>query len=118
MKKKDNTPRRIRIAVAAIVFILIVLAFVGLMPQATALLKIQAAPSLMKTIAAFSTGALVTCIVILLVTFLFGRFYCSVVCPLGITQDIAAFIFRRKGKPLPPHLAFPRAICLGIAIGL
>ncbi len=118
MKKKDNTPRRIRIAVAAIVFILICLAFAGLMTQATALLKIQAAPSLMKTIAAFSTGALATCIVILLVTFLFGRFYCSVVCPLGIAQDIAAFIFRRKGKPLPPHLAFPRAIALGVVIGL
>ena len=118
MKKKNNTPRRIRIAVAAIVFILICLAFAGLMPQATALLKIQAAPSLMKTIAAFSTGALATCIVILLITFLFGRFYCSVVCPLGIAQDIAAFIFRRKGKPLPPHLAFPRAIALGIVIGL
>ena len=118
MKKKNNTPRRIRIAVAAIVFILICLAFSGLMPQATALLKIQAAPSLMKTIAAFSTGALATCIVILLVTFLFGRFYCSVVCPLGIAQDIAAFIFRRKGKPLPPHLAFPRAIALGVVIGL
>ena len=118
MKKKNNTPRRIRIAVAAIVFILICLAFAGLMPQATALLKIQAAPSLMKTIAAFSTGVLATCIVILLVTFLFGRFYCSVVCPLGIAQDIAAFIFRRKGKPLPPHLAFPRAIALGIVIGL
>ena len=118
MKKKNNTPRRIRIAVAAIVFILICLAFAGLMTQATALLKIQAAPSLMKTIAAFSTGALATCIVILLVTFLFGRFYCSVVCPLGIAQDIAAFIFRRKGKPLPPHLAFPRAIALGVVIGL
>ena len=118
MKKKNNTPRRIRMAVAAIVFILICLAFSGLMPQATALLKIQAAPSLMKTIAAFSTGALATCIVILLVTFLFGRFYCSVVCPLGIAQDIAAFIFRRKGKPLPPHLAFPRAIALGVVIGL
>ena len=117
MKKKNNMPRRIRIGVAAIVFILICLAFIGLLPQAAALLKIQAAPSLMKTIAAFSVGALATCIVILLVTFLFGRFYCSVVCPLGIAQDIAAFIFRRKGKPLPPHLAFPRAICLGIAIG-
>ena len=117
MKKKNNMPRRIRIGVAAIVFILICLAFIGLLPQAAALLKIQAAPSLMKTIAAFSVGALVTCIVILLVTFLFGRFYCSVVCPLGIAQDIAAFIFRRKGKPLPPHLAFPRAICLGVAIG-
>ena len=118
MKKKNNTPRRIRIAVAAIVLILICLAFFGLLPQATILLKIQAAPSLMKTIAAFSTGVLVTCIVILLFTFLFGRFYCSVVCPLGITQDFVAFIFLRKGKPLPPHLAFLRAIALGAVIGL
>ena len=117
MKKKNNMPRRIRIGVAAFVFILICLAFSGLLPQAAALLKIQAAPSLMKTIAAFSVGALVTVIIILLVTFLFGRFYCSVICPLGILQDIVAFIFRRKGKPLPPRLSFLRAICLGVAIG-
>ncbi len=116
--KKNNTPKRIRIGIAAIVFILIVLAFLGLFQPATALLKIQAAPSLMKTIAAFSVGTLVTAIVILLVTLLFGRFYCSVICPLGISQDIIAFLCRRKGKPLPKHLAFPRVICLGVVIGL
>ena len=111
--KKNNTPKRIRIGIAAIVFILIVLAFLGLFTPATALLKIQAAPSLIKTIAAFSVGTLVTFIVILLITLLFGRFYCSVICPLGISQDIVAFLSRRKGKPLPKHLAFPRALCLG-----
>ena len=116
--KKNNTPKRIRIGIAAIVFILIVLAFLGLFTPATALLKIQAAPSLMKTIAAFSVGTLVTFIVILLVTLLFGRFYCSIICPLGISQDIVAFLSRRKGKPLPKHLAFPRALCLGIVVGL
>ena len=99
-------------------FILITLAFIGLLQPATVLLKIQAAPSLMKTIAAFSVGTLVTFIVILLITLLFGRFYCSVICPLGISQDIVAFLSRRKGKPLPKHLAFPRAICLGVVIGL
>ena len=36
----------------------------------------------------------------------------------GISQDIVAFLSRRKGKPLPKHLAFPRAICLGIVVGL
>ena len=116
--KKNITPKRIRIGIAAIVFIFIVLAFLGLFQPATALLKIQAAPSLMKTIAAFSVGTLITFIVILLITLLFGRFYCSVICPLGISQDIVAFIFRRKGKLLPKHLAFPRAICLGVVIGL
>jgi polyferredoxin len=39
---------------------------------------------------------------ILVVTFLCGRVYCSVVCPLGILQDIAIFlrrVFRLKFKP-------------------
>ena len=37
-------------------------------------------------------------VAILVVTLLCGRVYCSVVCPLGILQDIAIF-FRRKAFP-------------------
>ena len=116
--KKISAPKRIRIGLATIVFILIGLVFLGLFPSATTLLKIQAAPSLLKTIAAFSIGTLVTFLVILFITFLFGRFYCSVICPLGISQDAIEFITRQKSKQLPKHLAFPRALCLSIAIGL
>ena len=35
------------------------------------------------------------------VTLLFGRIYCSVVCPLGILQDIAYFFRRMVGRLVP-----------------
>ena len=38
---------------------------------------------------------------ILVVTLLFGRIYCSVVCPLGILQDIACFFRRMVGRLVP-----------------
>lgn len=37
-------------------------------------------------------------LVILLLTFLYGRVYCSVICPLGILQDVVSFI-KKKVKP-------------------
>ena len=40
-------------------------------------------------------------LLLLLMTYLFGRVYCSVICPLGIMQDIISnFSARRKGKKL------------------
>lgn len=56
-------------------------------------------------------------VAILVATLLFGRIYCSVVCPLGILQDIAIFL-RRKIFPFGRD-AFPRVrmvVRLAIAI--
>ena len=30
--------------------------------------------------------------VLIIITFLFGRIYCSVICPLGITQDVISWL--------------------------
>jgi ferredoxin-type protein NapF len=55
----------------------------------------------------FSAGAAVSGFVLgalLLVTLLFGRVYCSVICPLGIFQDLCgrlSRLLRRNAKPLP-----------------
>jgi polyferredoxin len=40
-------------------------------------------------------------VAILCVTLLFGRIYCSIVCPLGILQDIAFFFRRVAGRLVP-----------------
>jgi len=40
-------------------------------------------------------------VAILVVTLLFGRIYCSVVCPLGILQDLAYFFRRMVGRLIP-----------------
>ena len=35
---------------------------------------------------------------ILLLTFVFGRLYCSVICPLGVYQDLVVFLRRSYGR--------------------
>ena len=53
--------------------------------------KIQFLPALL----ALNVGVLATLIVI---TLIFGRIYCSVICPLGIMQDIFAWFGRKRKK--------------------
>ncbi|HEX3008314.1 MAG TPA: 4Fe-4S binding protein, partial [Bacteroidales bacterium] len=81
---------------------------------------LQFVPSLLKFIAVgglIATGFLV----IMIVTILIGRVYCSTVCPLGILQDIISFVskrFRRKKfrfKYSKPYNILRYSI-LGIAI--
>ncbi|MEG8947716.1 4Fe-4S dicluster domain-containing protein [Rosettibacter firmus] len=60
-------------------------------------LYFQFIPSLLKSLAAFtilSTGFLL----VLLLTALFGRIYCSTICPLGFLQDIINYITKKIKK--------------------
>ena len=86
--------RKIRIAAAAVIFTavtLLFLDFTGIIhPWVSWAAKIQALE------AALALNAAVI-ILLLLLTLLFGRVYCSVICPLGIWQDIVShFGGRRK----------------------
>jgi len=60
-------------------------------------LYFQLVPSILKFInlVAFSATGF---ILILLMTFFFGRVYCSSFCPLGTLQDIISFISKKTGK--------------------
>lgn len=65
---------------------------------ATAVLYPQFLPSLIKftqTRALVATGF----VFVLLLTLLFGRLYCSTLCPLGTLQDMLIRLTRRFGKP-------------------
>lgn len=81
-----------RVALAAVVFVVLTLFFLdfaGFIPsQASWLAKIQLIPSLLA-------GSFAIFAALVLSTLLFGRLYCSIVCPLGIFQDAAAFLARR-----------------------
>ena len=90
--------KKIRTALAGIVFILFMLMFMDFSGLATKwfgwLAKIQFLPAVL----ALNAGIV---ILLLLVTVLFGRVYCSVICPLGIFQDVIARFFkgwRKKHK--------------------
>ncbi len=64
-------------------------------------LFLQFAPSVVRIFQVLSMSAL-GFIVILVLTYLFGRIYCSTICPLGIFQDVISWLsikFRRKKWP-------------------
>ena len=87
--------RRIRTILAAVVMVLITLLFLDftgtLHHWLGWLAKVQFLPAVM--------ALNVTVIVALLVlTLIFGRIYCSVICPLGIFQDVLARFRRKKNK--------------------
>ncbi|MCD8304277.1 MAG: 4Fe-4S binding protein [Prevotellaceae bacterium] len=85
--------KKTRITLATISFILLTLLFLdftGAMRWAHWLPKLQLVPALLAL-------NLVAIAVVLVITLLLGRIYCSVVCPLGILQDIILAV-RRKLK--------------------
>ena len=87
--------RRIRIVLAVVAIIGITLLFLDvtgvLYPYLGWLAKIQFLPAFL----ALNVGVVIA---LLLLTLLLGRIYCSVVCPLGILQDLLARLRPRKNK--------------------
>lgn len=94
--------RKIRIVLSILFFVPITLAlvdFTELIPlQFTkSILYFQFVPSLLKFIAVVTLSA-TGFILILFLTALFGRVYCSVICPLGFFQDIFNYIAKKIKK--------------------
>ena len=84
--------RKIRIALAAFFFIGITLLFVGIGHDWWGwMAKLQFLPSALAL-------NLVVVGIILLANFLFGRVYCSTICPMGVFQDIIIWLRRTIGK--------------------
>ena len=91
---KTNTLKWIRVVLAVLIFTPIVLFFcdfANLLPlQLHGILHIQVVPAIL-------TGSIAILAVLFILTVLFGRIYCSVICPLGVFQDIISW-FTRRGK--------------------
>ena len=87
--------RKIRTILAAVVFVLITLLFLDftgtLHHWLSWLSKIQFLPAVL----ALNVGVVVALVIL---TLIFGRIYCSVICPLGVLQDVLARIRRKKNK--------------------
>jgi len=84
--------RKIRIALAILVFTLLTfyfLDFAHLLPARFRFLaEIQFVPALLS-------GSIAVFLALLLLTLFCGRIYCSVICPLGIFQDIISWFSKR-----------------------
>lgn len=115
--KKRVSWRVVRIIAAAVFLAVAVASFTGLAGMGAMLLHVQFGPALLKLIAAFSAGTLATVLGIVLVTYLFGRFYCAVFCPLGILQDVIGFLSRRKAVETR-NFAWLRYAVAGVVFGM
>ena len=87
--------RKIRIGISALFFVLITfffLDFAEILPNSFhRLAHLQFVPALLS----LSVGILLFLIVL---TLLFGRIYCSTICPMGILQDIIARLSNQQVK--------------------
>ena len=87
--------RKIRIALATVMFIgitLLFLDFTGTMHQWVSWMpKIQ----FLEAVLALNVVVIVA---LLVLTLVFGRIYCSVICPLGIMQDIFGWLGKKAKK--------------------
>jgi ferredoxin/cytochrome b subunit of formate dehydrogenase len=98
-----NRLKTLRIGISVLFFALIAFLFLdfwnlGAQFIAGGLLYLQFVPSLLKFVNTAAFGA-AGFIVVLIITALFGRVYCSTICPLGTLQDVIGFVFRRNRKP-------------------
>lgn len=87
--------RRIRILLAIVFYVAVTLLFIDFTGTLHRWLgwtaKIQFLPALL----AMNLGALIFLVIL---TLLLGRIYCSVICPLGVMQDIVSYISGKRKK--------------------
>lgn len=87
--------QKIRISLAAVFFTLTTLLFLDFTGTLHAWLGWMAKIQLIPAVLALNIGVIV---LLVLLTLLLGRVYCSVICPLGVFQDIVARIGKREKK--------------------
>lgn len=87
--------RKIRIVLASVMFVgilLLFLDFTGTLHHWVSWMpKIQFLPALLAM-------NFIVVIALIVATLIFGRLYCSVICPLGVMQDLIACLNRKRNK--------------------
>lgn len=108
----------VRLFIAAVIGVLSVLAFGGLF-YPVKIFDVQFTALLQRALVDFSLTAGILLAGLLLVTFLFGRIYCSALCPLGLYQEFLMLVFRRKVsvQKSRPYKYFFAAAVFGALIG-
>ena len=108
--------RFLRVIIAGVLLVAMTLLFVrpisSLERWLGCLPHVQFVPALLS-------GSFLLVLIILMLTLLFGRIYCSVVCPLGIAQDLFRWLFSfvpLRKKTLPRPLLVSRKVLWTIRI--
>lgn len=94
-KKKSNPLKVTRVVLGTLFFLAITLLMLGVSDVLPHYLGWTARLQFMPAVLALNVGSF---IVVLLLTILLGRVYCSVICPLGVLQDSISWLGRRQKK--------------------
>ena len=90
--------RKIRIVLAVLFLAGITLLFVGIGQDWWGwMAKLQLLPATLRIVGGATALNILVVLAILLLTFLLGRIYCSVICPMGVFQDVIIWIRRQAG---------------------
>ena len=95
MKKTDLG--KISFTISSISFSLFLISALGIYHN-TLVPNLQLVPLLQKCLVDFSLISIILLSIILLATLLFGRIYCSFVCPFGIAQELFSILFKKFSK--------------------
>jgi len=95
--------KKLRVALAAIFFVGITLLFLDATGALHLYLGWMAKIQLLPAILAFNV---VIVVALVLLTLLCGRVYCSVICPLGVMQDVAIHLKARRARRHKTHNHF------------
>ena len=87
--------RKIRIVLAALFWVGVTALFLDFTGTIHAWLGWMAKVQFLPAVLAINVGVIVG---LVLLTLVFGRVYCSVICPLGVTQDIISWIHGKTKK--------------------
>ncbi len=87
--------RKIRTILAVVFFALITLLFLDFTGTLHQWLSWMAKIQFLPAVLALNVGVIIALVVL---TLIFGRIYCSFICPLGVLQDVLARLHRKKNK--------------------
>ena len=104
--------RYLRGGLAVVVGIMAVLAFAGLF-YPIQVFDVQLTALLQRVLVDFSLFAAVLLAALLIISLLFGRMYCSMLCPLGLYQEFLMLLFRRR---VPVQKNRPYKYCLAAVV--
>ena len=110
--------RKTRITLAILFLLCITLLFLDFTGTAHTWLGWMAKIQFLPAVLALNVGIIV---LLVLLTFVFGRVYCSVICPLGIFQDVVSWLSARRKKKkyrfsYSPALSWLRYGVLGVFV--
>ena len=107
---------KIRLGAALFIFVMAILGILGVF-YPVKIFDLQLVPVFQRVIIDFSIIGLVILIFLAGLTLIFGRIYCSLICPLGILQEIAGIIKGKiKKNNCPPGKNFPLKYFIAAAV--